>query len=98
MHTRTKKAPFDLKANLVPKAWVKEKPGEFFPEEIQPCIDAEVDQVIISITNSGPAIPVEKQKDLFRSPAEFPDKMKDSTGGIGLGLPQVSKSSISTEG
>lgn len=85
------KGTISLKANLLPKAWIKEKGQEFFPSEIIPVIEKGFDQVLIGIANTGTAIPPEKQMDIFKSPSEAPDKIKDAEGGLGFGLPKVKR-------
>lgn len=81
-----------LKANLIPSSWLREKAFEFFPRNIAENLDTGVDHVLISITDTGRGISLEKQKTLFKAPHETPEKVVgEKERGLGMGLPRVKK-------
>jgi len=81
-----------IKANLIPSSWLKEKAFEFFPRNIAENLDTSVDHVLISVTDTGKGISLDKQKTLFKAPHESPEKMSgEKEGGLGMGLPRVKK-------
>ncbi|MCD4785253.1 MAG: diguanylate cyclase [Candidatus Eremiobacteraeota bacterium] len=86
------KGTVTLKANLIPSSWLREKAFEFFPGNIADHLDTGVSHVLISITDTGKGISLNKQKTLFKAPHETPGKIVDEKGrGLGMGLPRVKK-------
>lgn len=83
------KGKISLKANLIPKSWLQEKATEFFPPGIAENLDTSIDHVLISVTDNGPGISFEKQKSLFKTPREAPEKLEEEE--MGMGLPRVKK-------
>ncbi len=79
-----------IKANLIPKSWLKEKAKDYFPPPVAKNIDTSVDHVLISVTDTGVGIPFEKQKSLFKTLKDEPDK-EIQEGRLGMGLPRVKR-------
>jgi hypothetical protein len=81
-----------VKANVFPTKWLKEKAGEFFPKHILENMDLDVNQLLFSVTDTGEGISQEKQKTIFKTPAEAPDKLSGSgSGKLQMGLPRIKK-------
>ncbi|MCE1246472.1 MAG: ATP-binding protein [Firmicutes bacterium] len=80
-----------VKANVFPTKWLKEKAGDFFPKHILENMDLDVNQLLFSVTDSGSGISAEKQKIVFKTPAEAPEKLSSGTGRLKMGLPRIKK-------
>lgn len=80
-----------IKVNMIPKTWLKEKAFEFFPKNIAENMDMEIDHLLISITDTGAGIPVDKQRSLFKPSHEDAEKFEQGETQIKMGLPKIKR-------